>query len=127
MQFPLSTSGASIVDRAGRRVKLACVNWSGPHMCRHCVSGLEYRRLGDLCREIRAMGFNGVRLTFSLQMFYDNPVVQNKFLTANPELFGRRAMEIFDLTVLEITRAGLMVILNNHVSSSMWCCSDDDF
>jgi len=29
-----------------------------------------FRRLDELCREVRAMGFNGVRLTFSLQMFY---------------------------------------------------------
>lgn len=50
IQFPLSTSGACIVDRTGRRVKLTCINWSGAHMCRHSVSGLEYRRLGDLCR-----------------------------------------------------------------------------
>lgn len=126
IQMPLSTSGSSIVDRTGRRVKLACVNWSGAHLSRQCVSGLEYRKLSELCREIKAMGFNSVRLTFSLQMFYENPVIPNKFLTANPELFGRRAMEIFDLAVQEMTGVGLMIILNNHTSSSMWCCSDDD-
>jgi hypothetical protein len=38
--FPLYTQDASIVDRFGRRVKLAFVNWSGAHMCRHCVDGL---------------------------------------------------------------------------------------
>jgi hypothetical protein len=31
-RFPLSTSGPRIVDKAGRTVKLACVNWYGSHM-----------------------------------------------------------------------------------------------
>lgn len=83
--YPLSTQDASIVDRLGRRVKLAFVNWSGAHMCRHCVDGLECRKLEDICDEIRAnFGFNGVRLNFSLQMYFDNPVVSPKYLTANP-------------------------------------------
>lgn len=31
IQFPLSTRGMAIVDKTGRRVKLAGVNWSGGH------------------------------------------------------------------------------------------------
>ena len=37
------------------------------------------------------------------------------WLSENPELFGKTAMEIFDLTVQALTDANLMVILNNHV------------
>jgi len=40
IKFPLSTKLAKIVDSTGRRVKLAGGNWSGGHMCRHCVDGL---------------------------------------------------------------------------------------
>ena len=35
-------------------------------------------------------------------------------------------MEIFDETVDALTKAGVMVILNNHISDAMWCCSEDD-
>lgn len=84
IKFPLSTQRAMIVDASGKRVKLCCVNWSGAHMCRHCVDGLECRRLQDLCREVRQFGFNCIRLTYSLQMYYDNPVIPDKYLTANP-------------------------------------------
>jgi endoglucanase len=59
-------------------------------------------------------------------MYYDNPVIPNKYIAANPELKGKRAMDIFDIVVSTLTRNGLMVILNNHVSSSMWCCSESD-
>ena len=48
--FPLYTHDASIIDRFGRRVKLAFVNWSGAHMCRHCVDGLQFRKLADICK-----------------------------------------------------------------------------
>lgn len=42
---------------------------------------------------------NSVRLTFSLQMFYDNNVIDQKLIKANPNLFGKTSMEIFDETV----------------------------
>jgi hypothetical protein len=82
--FPLFTEKSKIIDGRGRRVKLAGVNWSGAHMCRHCVDGLEFRKLRDICREIRSLGFNCVRLTFSLQLFFDNNQIDKKFLRANP-------------------------------------------
>ena len=40
IKFPLSTKLSKIVDTTGKRVKLAGGNWSGGHMCRHCVDGL---------------------------------------------------------------------------------------
>jgi endoglucanase len=59
-------------------------------------------------------------------MYFDNPIIKDKYLKANPELKGRRAMEIFDIVVEEITKAGIMIVMNNHISSSMWCCSTSD-
>lgn len=35
-------------------------------------------------------------------------------------------MYVFDMTVESITKAGLAVILNNHISDAMWCCSVTD-
>lgn len=59
-------------------------------------------------------------------MFYDNNRLDDKYLEANPELKDKTAMEIFDFTIQVLTAVGLMVILNNHTSRSMWCCSNDD-
>ena len=39
-----------IVDATGKRVKIAGGNWSGGHAERHCVGGLEYRNLTDMCK-----------------------------------------------------------------------------
>lgn len=69
---------------------------------------------------------NVIRLTFSLQLYFDNNVVPEKLLSANPELVGKKALDIFDHTIETITSSGLMVLLNNHTSKSQWCCSDND-
>jgi len=45
---------------------------------------------------------------------------------ANPSLKGKKSMEVFDITVKALVKAGLMVILNNHNSEAMWCCNETD-
>jgi len=35
-------------------------------------------------------------------------------------------MQVFDKTVESLTEAGVAVILNNHISDAMWCCSNED-
>lgn len=76
IKFPLSTNRMKIVDATGRRVKLAGGNWSGAHMCRHCVDGLECRPLRDLAMDIRfKFKMNCIRLTYSMQLIIDNNVV----------------------------------------------------
>lgn len=35
-------------------------------------------------------------------------------------------MEVLDATIESLAKAGVMVILNNHISDAMWCCGEDD-
>ena len=47
----------------------------------------------DIAMDIRyKFKMNCIRLTYSLQMFYDNKPVPDKYLKANPELRGKTAM-----------------------------------
>ena len=75
---------------------------------------------------IADQGFNCVRLPYSLEQWFYDPVVEDSALTANSTLIGLTAMEIFDRTVESLTNAGIVVILNNHISDAMWCCSLTD-
>ena len=59
-------------------------------------------------------------------MWEDKSPIADKYIKANMNLKGKTAMEIFDITVQTLTDVGLMVILNNHTSTSQWCCSNDD-
>jgi endoglucanase len=58
-------------------------------------------------------------------MYESNPVVGDYALTANVSLKGEHALNIFDAVVNALTGAGIMVILDNHVSTAMWCCNND--
>lgn len=122
-QTPLSTSGRYIVDNQGERVKWACVNWYGAYTSTFAAGGLEVRPLHAIVNRIVDLGFNCVRWMYSLQGYVQNPVVPDQFLAANPDLQGKTFLEMFDLTVQAMTDAGLMVIINNHVSKAGWCCN----
>lgn len=124
--LPLSTDGSKIVDTENNMVRLACVNWYGAHMERYVVNGLDLQSLDDMSQMIADQGFNCVRLPYSLEQFYKDPVVEYDAVSANPDLMGLTAMQVFDKTVESLTNAGVAVILNNHMSDAAWCCSDTD-
>jgi hypothetical protein len=69
IDFPLHTSGASIVGASGAPVKLDFVNWYGAESPDYVVGGLEYQPVSEIIGQIVSMGFNGVRLPWSNQMW----------------------------------------------------------
>src|ERR1035437_3253751 len=60
--FPLHTSGASIVDANGTRVRLNAFSWYGAESKDFVVAGLETADLTSIVQVIKSMGFNSVRL-----------------------------------------------------------------
>jgi hypothetical protein len=69
------------------------------------------------------LGLNSVRLQFSNQMIHDtNPVPD---LPANPDLHGKPPLQVYDKVVERLTARGFAVILNNHTTTSRWCCGLD--
>ncbi|EPS62091.1 hypothetical protein M569_12701, partial [Genlisea aurea] len=139
--IPLSTSSRWIVDRAGRRVKLTCVNWIS-HNEPMVAEGLEKKPLAYIAKAIASAGFNCVRFTWPTFMFtrpdYGKLTVGQSLdrygLTAakagisknNPQLMGMSVVEVHGAVVDELGRSGLMVVLDNHVSHPQWCCGSDD-
>ena len=124
--LPLHTSGRYVVNATGARVKLVGVNWYGADLNQFVVEGLEIRPLPAIAATIRALGFNVVRLPFSNQMVEQNPVVAAKYLTANPGLQGKTALQIYDATIDALAAAGLAVIIDDHISTAEWCCVTSD-
>jgi aryl-phospho-beta-D-glucosidase BglC (GH1 family) len=124
--MPLSASGRFIVDADGRRVRLAGVNWYGFHEDDGVAPGLDRTDRRVLARRIARLGFNSVRLPFSLWMTEQVTPVPGRYLAANPDLPGARPIEVYDACVEALTDAGLIVIPNCHVLDPGWCCSGDD-
>jgi hypothetical protein len=81
---PLSTSGRFIVDARGKRVRLAGVNWYGAHEDLGVAPGLDRTDRRTLARRIAGLGFNSVRLPFSLWMTEQTAPVPDQYLAANP-------------------------------------------
>lgn len=129
-ELPLKTRGRYVVGKSGQRVLLACVNWYGASQRQMVMNGLDNQPASVLASSFRIveLKFNCIRLPFSLEMVLDNTSVPRpeELLAANPELLGLSPMEVFDKTVTALTNVGLLVILNNHVSSAVWCCSGND-
>lgn len=122
---PLRTSGRWIVTGQGQRVPLAAVNWSGAETQAYTVGGLDERKLSDLAALVRTGGFNAVRLPWSNQLVEDDPVVPARYLSANPQLVGQRALTVLDEVVRALRHEGVMVILDNHRSNADWCCDEE--
>jgi len=124
--FPLHTSGQFIVDSNNTRVHLNAFNWYGAESTDFVVEGLQAQPLATIVSTIKGLGFNAVRLPFSNQLVETNPVVGNYALAANTSLEGENALTILDTVVNALTNAGIMVILDNHMSNAGWCCSTTD-
>merc|ERR1719419_1767741 len=88
-----------VVDNSGSRIKLACVNWYGAHMEGHVVNGLDKQPIASIASTIKSLGFNCIRLPFSLEQFFMDPVVEESRISANSDLTGKTSMEIFDSVV----------------------------
>lgn len=119
---PLRTEGRNILDRAGKRFKLASVNWYGASDELFIPGGLDIRHRSEIAKTIRRMGFNSVRLPYSDELVLTNPWIPHHRLSANKDLVGMRALEVFEAVVNALTDEGLAVIVNNHITQSAWCC-----
>ncbi|XP_004143963.2 glycosyl hydrolase 5 family protein [Cucumis sativus] len=138
--LPLSTRGRWIVDsKTGQRVKLSCVNLVS-HAQSMVAQGLDKRPLKDLANEIVSRDYNCVRLTWSVYMFTRYPFetigdvldgldinkVKNGVKKHNPQFLNMTVTSAFKTVVDGLGNAGLMVILDNHISQPRWCCSLHD-
>lgn len=124
--LPLQTQGRFIVDQVGRRVRLTGVNWNGGHQEFFVPTGLDYHTPDEIAQALVQLGINSVRLTWSNQMVETRPMPDPAYVAGYPAGAQMNSLEVFDAVLKALTDAGILVILNNHTSDSVWCCSDDD-
>jgi endoglucanase len=115
----LHTRGARIVDRSERRVRFAGVSWYGCETPAMVVGGLDLASLDDICARVVDLGFNMIRLPFSVEMVRSQDGVVDH-LAREPSLRGLRPLEIMDRVVDAAGRQGLKVVLDSHRSDASW-------
>jgi endoglucanase len=124
----LTTRGNAIWDADhDAPFRLRSVNWYGAEEQNLVVDGLQEHSLSQIVAEIKAAGFNAVRLPFSNEMIElslaPTPVhVCDAAVAADPTLAGHdlTPLQVFDATLREITRQGLLVILDDHTTDAKW-------
>lgn len=124
--FELSNSGRYLVDACQNRFKLKSVNWYGASDTWQVPIGLDKQPLSHIVGLISQMGFNSVRLPFSNQAIHTTAPINPAHVSANPGLVGKTPLQVLDAVIQGLTDAGIVVILNNHTTSSEWCCNYDD-
>ncbi|KAH6654339.1 cellulase family protein [Truncatella angustata] len=147
ISLPLKTDSRWILDNAGNRVKLRCINWPG-HMETNIPEGLDKQSIDYIADFIQQQGFNCVRLTYSIDHALNPEVsVQDSFIAAalaanipvetfdatyarvvekNPFVANATTQDVFGAVIKSLWDRNVMTILDNHVSKAGWCCDLDD-
>ncbi|CAF3437884.1 unnamed protein product [Rotaria socialis] len=137
-ELPFSTLGNSIIDANGAVVRMRCVNWPGS-METLMPEGLQHNSIDNIVLIIKQMNMTCVRLTYSIDVTRssDLTVYQSLsrlnltfalqgFMNNNPSLINSTVSNIFDTVLDTLGKYNILVLLDNHVSKAMWCCSDFD-
>ncbi|MAI70290.1 MAG: hypothetical protein CMM01_05195 [Rhodopirellula sp.] len=114
----LSTLGNQIVDEAGESVRLAGVNWFGFETTNFAPHGLWSRGYVGMMEQMKAEGFNTIRLPYSDELFDAESIPNGIDFSKNPDLEGLNGLEIMDRIVAQADELGLRVILDHHRSAA---------
>jgi endoglucanase len=115
IQLPLSTRGAEIVDAKGQAVLLRGVNWFGIETEMQAPHGLWLRDYKEMLAQIRSLGYNVIRLPYSVQSLQSDSITGVDFsIGSNRELEGKTPLEVMDRVIQEAERQGLLILLDSH-------------
>lgn len=121
------TSGTRIVDSAGQPLRIAGINWFGFETANYAPHGLWTRDYRSMLDQIKATGYNTIRLPYSSQMF-DPAATPNGIAFdggKNADLAGLTPVQVMDKIVAYAGTKGLRVILDRHrpdsgAQSELW-------
>ncbi|KAM5385729.1 hypothetical protein ACJZ2D_000928 [Fusarium nematophilum] len=145
---PLSTDGNRIVDHLGDTFIYAGVNWPGEGETM-IPEGLQYSSIADIVAKIKSLKMNSVRMGWATEMIDDildnggdvtlketmarvlgaehGEIIVSQILERNPQFTENTTrLQVWDAVAAELHRAQLHMIVNNHLSKAIWCCSPDD-
>lgn len=114
----LHTSGNQIVDANNQPVRVAGVNWFGMETTNYAPHGLWTRNYKDMMDQMKALGFNTIRLPYSNQLFDSGSTPNGIDFAKNPDLKGLNGLGIMDKIVDYASQIGLRIMLDHHRSTA---------
>lgn len=118
-----------IYDENNQEIQLRGVNWFGFQQAGdYVVHGLWARNWRSQIKQIKQTGFNAVRLPFC-QTTLRNVTPGSISYNLNPELQGKKSLELLDLVVNELSSEGIYVLLDHHTQdcstlNQLWYTND---
>ena len=139
IKLPLLRSSRWITDSTGKRVKLQCTSWQS-HMETMIPEGLSLQKLDHLASLFPTFGLNCVRFTYanaftiestltvkdSVQRSGLSPSTTASIERINSDIWGLSLFELYIKVFKALENNGIMIILDNHISTPTWCCQPDD-
>jgi aryl-phospho-beta-D-glucosidase BglC (GH1 family) len=114
----LSTQGNQIVSASGTPVKIAAVNWYGLETTSFAPQGLWAQSYQTMMKQMVSLGFNTIRLPFSLQLLDPASMPNGIDFSKNPDLQGLNGLQVMDKIVAYANTIGLKIILDDHRSAA---------
>lgn len=112
------TNGTGIYDASNSPVRIAGINWFGFETSNYVVHGLWTRGYKDMLNQIKAQGYNTIRLPYSNQLFDPGSAPNGIDFNKNPDLAGLNGLQIMDKIVAYSGQVGLRIILDRHRADS---------
>ena len=119
MLAPLAAQAFSVDQQGtihtatGQPVQLRGVNWFGFETGDHVVHGLWARNWKDMIAQIKAVGFNAVRIPVCPGTLAGTRV-SSVNAALNPDLTGKSSLQVLDAVLGELDRQGLYILLDHH-------------
>ncbi len=113
----LSTHGGSLVDSSGRTVVINAINWFGMETTEAAPQGLDTVNYATTMAQMVSLGFNAIRIPFSLASLNPNSMPDDINDTLNPDLAGLNSLQVLDKIVAEAGKLGIKIILDDHNSA----------
>jgi len=110
------TSGAKILNPSNGEFIIAGVNWFGFETKDAVAHGLWAVDAMTMINNIKAYGFNTIRIPYSDAMWRTNPVPNND--SGCPSCIGKHSRDVLAIIVNYAGSVGLHVILDNHRSDA---------
>lgn len=112
------TQGNQLLDANNTPVKMAGVNWFGMESANYAPHGLWTRGYKDMMDQMKALGFNTIRLPYSNQLFDAGSTPNGIDFSKNPDLQGLNGLGILDRIVAYAGQLGLRILLDHHRSDA---------
>jgi endoglucanase len=115
IKTPLSTKGSQIVDAHGNTLLLRGVNWFGMETDVHVPHGLWKRDYRDMLAQIKNLGYNIIRLPYSLMGLHSSNISGVDFsIGSNRDFQGKTPLQVMDIIIQEAAQKELLIMLDCH-------------